>query len=92
VDRLLSPSDAIICAQARHHADRRAEHAAGLELRWDQAADGAVLLWVDHVLRRDPRSITRSIRTELGAVADDIDGDESFGIYLLVAACRPGPG
>jgi hypothetical protein len=54
--------------------------------------DGAVPSTVDYVLRRDPRSITRLIRAELVAVADDIDGGESFGIYLLVAACRPGPG
>jgi hypothetical protein len=47
---------------------------------------------VSHVLHKDPRSITRLIRAELGAVADGIPSDESFGIYLLAAARKPGSG
>jgi hypothetical protein len=55
---------------------------------------------VDHVLRRDPSAITRLVRAELAAGAEDagpagagngtgIGGNESFGIYLLAAARKP---
>jgi SAM-dependent methyltransferase len=77
------------CFGTQHLSDLLTE--AGLEVGWIRPRTVLSPSTVDHVLRRDPRSITRLIRAELGAVTDDIDGDESFGIYLLATARKPGP-
>jgi hypothetical protein len=77
------------CFGTQHFSDLLTE--AGLEVGWIRPRTVLSPSTVDHVLRRDPRSITRLIRAELGAVTDDIDGDESFGIYLLATARKPGP-
>jgi SAM-dependent methyltransferase len=76
------------CFGTQHFSDLLTE--AGLEVSWIRPRTVLSPSTVDHVLRRDPRSITRLIRAELGAVTDDIDGDESFGIYLLATARKPG--
>lgn len=77
------------CFGTQHLSDLLTE--AGLEVRWIRPRTVLSPSTVDHVLHQDPRSIRRLIRAELGAVADDIVGDESFGIYLLAAARKPGP-
>jgi hypothetical protein len=78
------------CFGTQHLNDLLTE--AGLEVRSIRPRTVLSPSTVDHVLHRDPRAITRLIRAELGAAADDIVGDESFGIYLLAAASKPGPG
>ena len=78
------------CFGTQHLSDLLTE--AGLEVRWIRPRTVLSPSTVDHVLHQDPRSITRLIRAELGAVADDVASDESFGIYLLAAARKPGPG
>jgi SAM-dependent methyltransferase len=77
------------CFGTQHLSDLLTE--VGLEVHWIRPRTVLSPSAVDHVLRKDPRSITRLIRAELGAVADDIAGDESFGIYLLATARKPGP-
>ncbi len=77
------------CFGPQHLSDLLTE--AGLEVRWIRPRTLLSPSMVDHVLRKDPRSIARLIRAELGAVTDDGGGDESFGIYLLAAARKPGP-
>ena len=77
------------CFGTQHLNDLLTE--AGLEVRSIRPRTVLSPSTVDHVLHQDPRAITRLIRAELGAVADDIVGDESFGIYLLAAARKPGP-
>jgi SAM-dependent methyltransferase len=78
------------CFGTQHLSDLLTE--AGLEVRWIRPRTLLSPSMVDHVLRKDPRSIARLIRAELSAVSDDGGGDdESFGIYLLAAARKPGP-
>ena len=77
------------CFGTQHLSDLLTE--AGLEVRWIRPRTLLSPSMVDYVLRKDPRSIARLIRAELGAVSDDGAGDESFGIYLLAAASKPGP-
>jgi hypothetical protein len=73
---------------------------AGLEVSWIRPRTVLSPSMVDHVLRRDPSAITRLVRAELAAGAEDagpagagngtgIGGNESFGIYLLAAARKP---
>jgi hypothetical protein len=78
------------CFGPQHLRDLLTE--AGLEVGWIRPRTVLSPSTVDHVLHQDPRSITRLIRAELGALADDIASDESFGIYLVAAARKPGPG
>ena len=78
------------CFGSQHLTDLLTE--AGLEVHWIRPRTVLSPSMVDHVLRRDPGSIARLIRSELGAVAGGGAGDESFGIYLLAAARKPGPG
>jgi SAM-dependent methyltransferase len=73
---------------------------AGLEVSWIRPRTVLSPSMVDHVLRRDPSAITRLVRAELAAGAEDAgppgagngtrnSGNESFGIYLLAAARKP---
>ena len=73
---------------------------AGLEVSWIRPRTVLSPSMVDHVLRRDPSAITRLVRAELAAGAEDAGpagagngtgngGNESFGIYLLAAARKP---
>jgi len=67
---------------------------AGLEVSWIRPRTVLSPSMVDHVLRKDPRSVMRLVRAELAAVAEDAaaaGGNESFGIFLLAAARKPGP-
>jgi hypothetical protein len=77
------------CFGSQHLSELLTE--AGLEVRWIRPRTVLSPSMVDHVLRKDPGSIPRLIRAELGAVAGGATGDESFGIYLLAAARKPGP-
>jgi SAM-dependent methyltransferase len=77
------------CFGSQHLSDLLTE--AGLEVRWIRPRTVLSPSMVDHVLRKNPGSIARLIRAELGAVAGNGAGDESFGIYLLAAASKPGP-
>jgi hypothetical protein len=80
------------CFGSQHLSDLLTE--AGLEVRWIRPRTVLSPSMVDHVLRKDPGSITRLIRAELGATAANGQAgpgdDESFGIYLLAAAYKPG--
>jgi hypothetical protein len=67
---------------------------AGLEVSWIRPRTVLSPSMVDHVLRKDPRAVMRLVRAELAAVAEDsaaAGGNESFGIFLLAAARKPGP-
>jgi hypothetical protein len=74
---------------------------AGLEVSWIRPRTVLSPSMVDHVLRKDPSAIMRLVRAELAAGAEDYGlagagngsgdtGNESFGIYLLAAARKPG--
>ena len=74
---------------------------AGLEVSWIRPRTVLSPSMVDHVLRKDPSAIMRLVRAELAAGAEDSGpagagngpgntGNESFGIYLLAAARKPG--
>jgi len=78
------------CFGGQHLSDLLTE--AGLEVHSIRPRTVLSPSMVDHVLRKDPGSITRLIRAELGAVADGRSGDESFGIYLLAMASKPRSG
>ncbi len=78
------------CFGSQHLTDLLTE--AGLEVHWIRPRTVLSPSMVDHVLRKDPGSIARLIRAELGAVGDGRSGDESFGIYLLATASKPRPG
>jgi hypothetical protein len=78
------------CFGSQHLSDLLTE--AGLEVHWIRPRTVLSPSMVDHVLRKDPGSIARLIRAELGAVGDGHTGDESFGIYLLATASKPRPG
>jgi SAM-dependent methyltransferase len=73
---------------------------AGLEVSWIRPRTVLSPSMVDHVLRKDPSAITRLVRAELAAGAEEAGpagpghggpngGNESFGIYLLAAARKP---
>ncbi len=73
---------------------------AGLEVSWIRPRTVLSPSMVDHVLRKDPSAITRLVRAELAAGAEESGpagagsgaangGNESFGIYLLAAARKP---
>jgi hypothetical protein len=82
---------------------------AGLEVGWIRPRTVLSPSMVDHVLRKDPGAITRLVRAELAAGAQDggpwaedglghgtagfpgQGGSESFGIFLIAAARKPGP-
>ncbi|HUY48910.1 MAG TPA: methyltransferase domain-containing protein [Streptosporangiaceae bacterium] len=67
---------------------------AGLEVSWIRPRTVLSPSMVDHVLRKDPRAIMRLVRAELAAGAEGsaaAGGNESFGIFLLAAARKPGP-
>jgi Methyltransferase domain len=76
------------CFGSQHLNDLLTE--AGLDVNWIRPRTVLSPSMVDHVLRKNPGSIARLIRAELGAVAGGDAGDESFGIYLLAAASKPG--
>jgi hypothetical protein len=78
------------CFGSQHLSDLLTE--AGLEVHGIRPRTVLSPSMVDHVLRKDPGSIARLIRAELGAVADGRAGDESFGIYLLATAGKPRAG
>ena len=74
---------------------------AGLEVSWIRPRTVLSPSMVDHVLRKDPSAIMRLVRAELAAGAGEAGlagagngagtgGNESFGIYLLAAARKPG--
>ncbi len=66
---------------------------AGLEPCWIRPRTVLSPSTVDHVLRQDPGAISRLVRAELAAGAEEsaaADADESFGIHLLAAARKPG--
>jgi SAM-dependent methyltransferase len=66
---------------------------AGLEVSWIRPRTVLSPSMVDHVLRKDPRAIMRLVRAELAAEAEDpaaAGGNESFGIFLVAAARKPG--
>ncbi len=66
---------------------------AGLEVSWIRPRTVLSPSTVDHVLRKDPGAITRLVRAELAAGVHGlygVGGNESFGIYLLAAARKPG--
>jgi SAM-dependent methyltransferase len=74
---------------------------AGLEVSWIRPRTVLSPSMVDHVLRKDPSAIMRLVRAELAAGAENSrpagagdgpgnTGNESFGIYLLAAARKPG--
>lgn len=67
---------------------------AGLEVGWIRPRTVLSPSMVDHILRKDPGAIARLVRAEIDAGADESSsggGAESFGIYLLAAARKPGP-
>jgi hypothetical protein len=65
---------------------------AGLEVSWIRPRTILSPSTVDHVLRLDPGAMSRLVRAELraGAAQSSRPGSESFGIYLLAAARKPG--
>lgn len=65
---------------------------AGLAPTWIRPRTVISPSTVDHVLRQDPRAISRLVRAELAAGAEESgagDTDESFGIHLVAAARKP---
>ncbi|HTT54464.1 MAG TPA: methyltransferase domain-containing protein [Streptosporangiaceae bacterium] len=66
---------------------------AGLEVSWIRPRTVLSPSTVDHVLRKEPGSITRLVRAEMAAgeeAAPAAGGSGSFGMYLLAAARKPG--
>ena len=66
---------------------------AGLEVSWIRPRTVLSPSMVDHVLRKEPGAITRLVRAELAAGREEAPaagGSGSFGMYLLVAARKPG--
>jgi len=66
---------------------------AGLEVSWILPRTVLSPSMVDHVLRREPGAITRLVRAEMAAGQEEgptAGGSESFGMYLLAAARKPG--
>jgi hypothetical protein len=67
---------------------------AGLQVRWIRARTMLSPSMVDHVLRQEPAAMARLVRAEMQAGEDQPPGampEESFGIRLIAAACKPGP-
>lgn len=68
---------------------------AGLEVRWIRPRTVLSPSVVDHVLRQEPGAMARLVRAEMQAGEEQPAGamaEESFGIRLIAAACKPGPG
>jgi hypothetical protein len=67
---------------------------AGLQVRWIRPRTMLSPSVVDHVLRQEPAAMARLVRAEMQAGEDQPPGampEESFGIRLIAAACKPGP-
>lgn len=65
---------------------------AGLQARWIRPRTVLSPSTVDHILQQDPGAISRLVRAELAAGAEESasgNSDESFGIHLLAAARKP---
>jgi hypothetical protein len=65
---------------------------AGLEARWIRPRTVLSPSTVDHILQQDPGAISRLVRAELAAGAEESasgNSDESLGIHLLAAARKP---
>jgi SAM-dependent methyltransferase len=66
---------------------------AGLQVNWITPRTVLSPSMVDHVLRQDPGAMARLVHAELRAERDrrpaGSGSDESFGISLLAAACKP---
>lgn len=68
---------------------------AGLEVRWIRPRTVLSPSMVDHVLRQEPGAMARLVRAEMQTGEEQPAGamaEESFGIRLIAAACKPGPG
>ena len=66
---------------------------AGLEVSWIRPRTVLSPSMVDHVLRKEPGSITRLVRAEMAAGEESAPASGasgSFGMYLLAAARKPG--
>ncbi|GAB3665769.1 hypothetical protein GCM10027589_30560 [Actinocorallia lasiicapitis] len=63
-------------------------HDAGLEVEWIRPRTVVSPSTAEHLLGKDPRSLSRLVRTELQTPYDCRVEDESLGIHLLASAIK----